>query len=141
MNHHIHFKESVTFLVGINGSGKTSILKLISGLTKPSYKTLEAIEYSSVELTLTHDTRTYIISSTKTKDELTIKCNHVEREFKEDTISRIKKDQRGIIDPEELNSIALSLPNGISICTIMICSYPIISINGINIRIGNIAPS
>lgn len=125
MNHHIHFKESVTFLVGINGSGKTSILKLISGLTKPSYKTLEAIEYSSVELTLTHDTRTYIISSTKTKDELTIKCNHVEREFKEDTISRIKKDQRGIIDPEELNSIALHFEHLSACQMIMSLSTPI----------------
>lgn len=77
MNHEIHFKESVTFLVGINGSGKTSILKLINGLTKPSYKTLESIEYSYIELSLIHDTRSFIISSTKTKDELSIKCDHV----------------------------------------------------------------
>lgn len=125
MNHEIHFKESVTFLVGINGSGKTSILKLINGLTKPSYKTLESIEYSYIELSLIHDTRSFIISSTKTKDELSIKCDHVGREVKENTFIRVKPDSRGIIDTDEINSNAINFEHTEVCQMIMSLSSPI----------------
>lgn len=125
MNHEIHFKESVTFLVGINGSGKTSILKLINGLTKPSYKTLESIEYSYIELSLMHDTRSFILSSIKTKDEITVKCNHVGGEIKEDSINRVKPDSRGIIDIDELNNNAINFEH-MEVCQmIMSLSTPI----------------
>ena len=36
----INFRNSVTFLIGINGSGKTTVLKLLNGLLKPSLKEL-----------------------------------------------------------------------------------------------------
>ncbi len=103
INHEIHFNESVTFLVGINGSGKTTVLKLISGLTTPSYKTLESIDYSNIELTLEHDTRTYIISSTKNKDSLTIKFYHIEKNIiSEDSIHRNNSESRIQLDSEDL---------------------------------------
>ena len=46
----INFRESVTFLIGINGSGKTTALKLLSALLEPSYKMLCSIDF--IELTL-----------------------------------------------------------------------------------------
>lgn len=46
----LEFKEKVTFLVGINGTGKTTVLKLILGLISPSYKYLSQIEFLSVSL-------------------------------------------------------------------------------------------
>lgn len=50
MKYDIKFRDSVTFLIGINGSGKTTVLKLLSGLLTPSYIDLCQIEYSQIEL-------------------------------------------------------------------------------------------
>ena len=50
MNFDINFRESVTFLIGINGSGKTTVLKLLSGMLEPSYRILNNIEFSELSL-------------------------------------------------------------------------------------------
>ena len=51
MNFDINFRDSVTFLIGINGSGKTTVIKLLSGLLTPSFIDLTQIDYSEIELT------------------------------------------------------------------------------------------
>lgn len=48
----INFRESVTFLIGINGSGKTTVLNLLNALLKPSLKELVEIEFSYLRLEL-----------------------------------------------------------------------------------------
>ena len=48
----INFRDNVTFLIGINGSGKTTVLKLLNGLLKPSFKELVEIEFSYLKLEL-----------------------------------------------------------------------------------------
>lgn len=50
MDFDIEFDESLTFLIGINGTGKTTILKLLAGLLSPSYIELAQIEFSEIEL-------------------------------------------------------------------------------------------
>ena len=50
LNFNIEFNDSITFLIGINGTGKTTILKLLSGLLYPSYIELVQIEFSYIEL-------------------------------------------------------------------------------------------
>ena len=63
----INFRDQLTFLIGINGSGKTTVLKLISGLLTPSYKDLVSIQYKHIELTVEDNEKNIIIiSSTKT---------------------------------------------------------------------------
>lgn len=51
MDFHISFDDSLTFLIGINGSGKTTVLKLLSGLLYPAYIELAQIEFSYIKLT------------------------------------------------------------------------------------------
>lgn len=51
LNFEINFFHDLTFLIGINGSGKTSALKLILGLTSPSFHYLNLIQYDFCEVT------------------------------------------------------------------------------------------
>lgn len=44
------FDKSLTFLTGINGSGKTSVLKLVLGLISPSLSLLSQINFTAVKL-------------------------------------------------------------------------------------------
>ncbi|MBL0882621.1 MAG: AAA family ATPase [Chitinophagaceae bacterium] len=46
----IEFFPDLTFLIGINGSGKTSALKLILGLISPSYQYLNQVSYEFCEV-------------------------------------------------------------------------------------------
>lgn len=50
LNFDIKFNESLTFLIGINGSGKTTALKLILGLLSPSWINLTQIKYSFAQV-------------------------------------------------------------------------------------------
>lgn len=73
-NHCINFRDGVTFLIGINGSGKTTVLNLIQGLLTPSLKILTTIEYSfiEVEIVVNQDMKKIVVSSTKSEDLITI---------------------------------------------------------------------
>lgn len=66
MNLDIIFKENVTFLIGINGSGKTTVLKLLAGLLTPSYTDLTEIEFSEITL--------FCLKHSEGNDEIQISC-------------------------------------------------------------------
>ena len=62
LSYDIEFFNELTFLIGINGSGKTSALKLILGLISPSYQYLNQIDYKFAELICSsHDNERDII--------------------------------------------------------------------------------
>ncbi len=46
----LNFNSDITLLVGINGSGKTSILNIINWLLKPSIPHLCITEFKSIQL-------------------------------------------------------------------------------------------
>lgn len=50
LNYYIDFNDRLTYLIGINGTGKTSVLKLILGLISPSFDYLNNIDFENVEL-------------------------------------------------------------------------------------------
>ncbi len=53
----IDFNSDITVLVGINGSGKTSILNIISWLIKPSIADLCVTEFSEIRLKFIHNNK------------------------------------------------------------------------------------
>ena len=55
LNKEIQFNEDINLLVGINGSGKTSVLNLISWMLTPSIAELCLTRFASVVLDITHD--------------------------------------------------------------------------------------
>lgn len=69
LNYDISFNPRLTFLIGINGTGKTSVLKLILGLISPSFNYLNSIEFDNAELTCLDTTGLCItISARKNPD-------------------------------------------------------------------------
>ena len=46
----ISFRDHTTFLIGINGSGKTTVLNLLDGLLKPNLKKLLFVDFKEVSL-------------------------------------------------------------------------------------------
>jgi predicted ATPase len=66
----INFNEDLSLLVGINGSGKTSILNLINWLISPSLPHLCVTEFSSLSLTFDYKNESYVI-----------KCKHNKATF------------------------------------------------------------
>lgn len=70
----IEFRDSVTFLIGINGAGKTTALQLIEGLLRPDFYTLTNIAFSFIELCgRTSDNKKFQISCEKNTSTITIK--------------------------------------------------------------------
>lgn len=51
----ISFRDHTTFLIGINGSGKTTVLNLLDGLLKPNLKKLLFVDFKEVSLILSDD--------------------------------------------------------------------------------------
>ena len=50
MNFDINFNDDIILLYGINGSGKTTALKLIQAMLTPSFKDFHTIEFDELKL-------------------------------------------------------------------------------------------
>ena len=104
-NHSIHFHDGVTFLIGINGSGKTTVLNLIQGLLTPSLNILDAIEYSNieVEVLVDLDEKKFVISSNKSEDVISLSIqrgskNSFVSEFSRYKLKNILEEEQIILD-------------------------------------------
>jgi predicted ATP-dependent endonuclease of OLD family len=62
----VEFNEEITLLVGINGSGKTSVLNVIDWLLKPDLQKLATTVYKRLSLSFTDKNAKYSITATKT---------------------------------------------------------------------------
>ncbi len=105
LNFDITFFPDLTFLIGINGSGKTSALKLILGLTSPSFYYLNQLQYDFCEV---------VCSAYNDESEITIRSEKVDTNsfiisltyqseiVVSSPIARIVKDDDSPYDSEEL---------------------------------------
>ena len=65
LNKDITFNDDINLIVGINGSGKTSILNLINWMLLPSIPELCLTEFQSVELIIKYNGKTIKLRSTQ----------------------------------------------------------------------------
>ena len=68
----IDFFEKLTFLTGLNGSGKTSALRLLMALLTPNIEELGAITYSIAVVTVVENGRSVEVRAEKTPDGVTV---------------------------------------------------------------------
>lgn len=71
----LNFKSDVNFLIGVNGSGKTSIINLIAATLKADFSTLDRFEFKKIHISL----KPQIIDS-KTKKTSFIEVEKAERD-------------------------------------------------------------
>jgi len=61
----ISFNEDITFIVGFNGSGKTTAIRLINAILTPSPKELNLIPFDEASVSLTHNKEIVTIRAKK----------------------------------------------------------------------------
>jgi predicted ATP-dependent endonuclease of OLD family len=71
----ITFKPDLTFLTGINGSGKTSAVRAITALLAPSVRDLADIAYDALSVTVEHEGSEITIKSQRSEDEIRVSCS------------------------------------------------------------------
>lgn len=77
LNISVRFDEYLTFITGINGSGKTSAVRLIIALLGPSLRELASIRFSSAALTLESDGNLIIIAAAQVNEMVSLTCSTV----------------------------------------------------------------
>ena len=81
LNFDISFFDHVTFVTGINGSGKTSALNSIAALLLPRLDYLASQEFAEIALELTDDQgASHTLSAKKTESSTEITCSSVRDE-------------------------------------------------------------
>lgn len=72
LNREIKFNEELNLLVGINGSGKTSILNVIDWLLRPNLTELALVEFDSLSLEFVYKGENLVIDAIQKKQKLTL---------------------------------------------------------------------
>lgn len=76
----VQFRDDLTFLTGLNGSGKTSALRLLMALMTPNLEELGAIEYESVDVTIFEDGQDVLVSAKRSAGDVVVTLsNHQEK--------------------------------------------------------------
>ena len=95
----IDFEDDINILVGINGSGKTSILNLLNWLLTPSIPDLCSNYFDSAELSFEFEDMNFIIKAEHVESSLRIIVNN-----EKETLPEILVDERFYSDPREIDS-------------------------------------
>ena len=96
----VGFNEEITLLVGINGSGKTSVLNVIDWLLKPDLQKLATTVYKRLSLSFTDKNIRYSITATKTDALVVLVLAGMKTPLKPITINLLQNIE---LDDEALN--------------------------------------
>ncbi|WP_019601999.1 AAA family ATPase [Teredinibacter turnerae] len=77
----INFNDDISFLVGGNGSGKTTALKLMNALVNPNFKELLQIPFDAVNIELSHAGNDIQISAATLEDGVSLKISSLDDEL------------------------------------------------------------
>ena len=77
----IDFNDDINLIVGINGSGKTSLLNVINWLLTPSFPDLCTNEFDELSIEFIHNKEKYKIVSTQTQNEVIIQLINNNKEY------------------------------------------------------------
>lgn len=69
----INFRKDINLLVGINGSGKTTILNCIDWMLRPDFASLAATSFDEVSIEFTFKSKPYVVVATQGKERMTIR--------------------------------------------------------------------
>jgi len=77
LNKTINFSDKINLLVGINGSGKTSVLNILNWLLTPSLPNLCVTEFESLELLFEYEAKEYLIEAKQDDKVLTYHIKNI----------------------------------------------------------------
>lgn len=102
LDFNINFNEDLTLLYGINGSGKTTALKLIQAILTPSFKDFHTIKYDELMLSYIDNDKTIRIEIKKNNNDINIRIYTGKEKHSELTIPQIRQDElEYIIEKDE----------------------------------------
>lgn len=88
----IDFNPDLTFLVGVNGSGKTTILRLTQALLTPAFRDLLTLPYLHASIVYEDKCKTFEIVAEKTDGKLKLRVSSIESELSMPTIGEDELD-------------------------------------------------
>lgn len=77
LNFDIVFNEDLSFLIGGNGSGKTTALKLINALLVPNFSELLFIQFEKAQITVLHKQEIIEITAIDEQDKISLTISNV----------------------------------------------------------------
>lgn len=73
----IDFHRDVTFLTGVNGSGKTSVLRAINALLTPNLEALGMLNFKEISISFEMTSAVYTLVAQKENRKITISVSHL----------------------------------------------------------------
>jgi len=78
----VEFFDDLTFLTGLNGSGKTTALRLLMALLTPNIKELGSIAFTKAEVTAMDDNQKVLVMASKSSEGIELSISSIDEPLK-----------------------------------------------------------